>query len=53
MVVIVVRTVMVVAVMMVTVVIVLLVVAIFIVHSNDSVGIDCEIAVAVYIDYSW
>ena len=42
-----VKTVMVVVVMMVTVVIVLLVVAIFIDHSNDSVGIVCEIAVAV------
>ena len=42
-----VRTVTVVAVMMVTGVIVLLMVVIFIVHSNDSIDIDCEIAVAV------
>ena len=48
MVVVVVRTVTVVAVMMVTGVIVLLMVVIFIVHSNDSIDIDCEIAVAMY-----
>ena len=48
-----VRTVTVVAVMMVTGVIVLLMVVIFIVHSNDSIDIDCEIVVAVYIGYSW
>ncbi len=52
MLVVVVRTVAVVAVMTVMGVIVLLMVVIFIVHSNDSVGIACEIAVAVHIDYS-
>ena len=48
-----VRTVTVVAVMMVTGVTVLLMGVIFIVHSNDSIDIVCEIVVAVYIGYSW
>ena len=43
-----VRTVTVVAVMMVTGVTVLLMVVLFIIHSNDSIDIDCEIAVAMY-----